>query len=166
MKIFNAKYQDGFLLLKTPPHDAYRFVYGFSEGEYEITRAKKKRSLDANAYAWLLISKIAETTKVQPYEVYRRAVKDVGGNCEVMCIQNKAVEHMTQLWTDKGLGWQVETAPSKLDGCTTIVLYYGSSGFDTREMSRLIDLLVQDCENLGIETKPKEYIDSLLEAWK
>ena len=166
MKITEAKYQNGMLMLNTDAQSARSFVYGFSEGEYEITRAKKKRSLDANAYAWVLISKIAEAAKVQPYDVYRRTVRDLGGNCEILCAQNKTVEHIKKLWTSNGLGWQVETAPSKLAGCTTLILYYGSSHFDTKEMSRFIDFLVQECVNLGIETKPKEYINSLLEAWK
>lgn len=166
MKITAATYKDGCLCLEMPPADARPFVYGFKSGEYEITRAKKKRSHDANSFAWSLLSKIAEATKVPLNDVYKRAVKDVGGNSEAMCVKTSAVEHMEKLWTDRGLGWQMETAPSKISGCTTVIAYYGSSAFDTREMSRFIDQLIQDCESLGIETKPQEYIDSLLEEWK
>ena len=45
-------------------------------------------------------------------------------------------------------------------------LYYGSSSFNTKQMSRLIDGVVQDCKACGIETKPQQEIDSLLKEWE
>ena len=166
MKIAEAKYRDGYLMLKVDAADAFKAISRIKDGDYEIQPVSKKRSLDANAYAWVLIGLIADKCKMRKDDVYKQAIRDLGGNYEVMCIQNKAVAHMTKLWTDRGLGWQVETCPSKIDKCTTMVMYYGSSSFNIKEMSKFIDSLTQDCIALGIETKPKEYVDSLLEAWK
>ena len=72
---------------------------------------------------------------------------------------------MTDGWEHNGIGWQAETMPSKLPGCTNVILYYGSSTYDTAQMSRLIDLIVQDCDALGIETKDPAEIDRLVEEW-
>jgi hypothetical protein len=44
--------------------------------------------------------------------------------------------------------------------------YYGSSVYDTAEMSRLIDEAVSEAKRLGIETKPQWEIDSMLKEWK
>jgi hypothetical protein len=55
---------------------------------------------------------------------------------------------------------------SKLDGCTNVILYYGSSTYDVEQMSRLIENIVQDCKALGIETKPEAELNSLLEQWR
>lgn len=131
----------------------------------KVSRYKQKRSLDANAYCWVLISKIAEKTNARVEDVYRAAIKEIGGNYDVVCVQNEAVYSLCNGWARNGLGWQTDTMPSKIDGCTNVVLYYGSSTYDTAQMNRLINIILQDCEALGIETKSAEEIDSLLNSW-
>lgn len=132
----------------------------------KITKHTKKRSLDANAYCWVLIGKIAEKTNVPRTDVYRSAIKEVGGNYDIVCAQDKAVDSLCTAWEKNGIGWITETMPSKIDGCTNVMLYHGSSCYDTTAMSRLINILVQDCEQLGIEVKSQEEIDSLLNSWR
>lgn len=131
----------------------------------KITKYTKKRSLDANAYCWVLIGKIAEKTNVPREEVYRSAIKEIGGNYDVVCAQDKAVESLRESWSKNGIGWITDTFPSKIEGCTNVVVYYGSSSYDSQQMCRLINILVQDCEQLGIEVKSQEEIDSLLSSW-
>lgn len=59
-----------------------------------------------------------------------------------------------------------ETFPSKIPECTNVQLFYGSSAYDTAQMSRLIDNIVQECKAQGIETMPTEKLDRLKEMWK
>ena len=127
---------------------------------------KKKRSLDANAYCWQLIGKIAEKTRVPKDEVYRQAIKEIGGNYDVVCIKEEAAESLMSAWARNGIGWQSDTMLSKLDGCTNVILYYGSSTYDTDQMSRLIENIIQDCKALGIEVKPEAEVNSLLNQWR
>ena len=133
-------------------------------------KVRKKRSLDANAYAWVLIGKIAEKTKVSKDEVYQEAIRNVGGNYEIVCCKNEAVDTLRAIWHGRGSvngpGWVTETMPSKIEGCTNVILYYGSSVFDTEQMNRLISNLQQDCSQMGIEAKPQAEIDSLLNSWR
>ena len=131
----------------------------------EIKECKKKRSLDANAYYWVLVHKIAEEANVEVTTVYREHIKEIGGNNEIVCVMNQAVDMFVDVWESKGLGWQTELMPSKLEGCTNIVCYYGSSMYDTRQMSRLIELAIQDCKEYGIEYMTPEEIARLLAAW-
>lgn len=131
----------------------------------KISKFKQKRSLDANAYCWTLIGKIAEKTKVPKEEVYREAIRGIGGNYDVVCIKEEAAESLRNAWERNGIGWQTEVMLSKLDGCTNVLLYYGSSTYDTEQMSRLIENILQDCKALGIETRSQEEIDSLLKNW-
>ena len=79
MKISNAELTPDGLKLTVPLGDARRFVYSFKAGEYEITKSRKKRSLDANAYAWKLINDIALATRISPEEVYLQSLRDVDG---------------------------------------------------------------------------------------
>jgi hypothetical protein len=130
-----------------------------------ISKPKKKRSLDANAYAWVLIGKISQKTNVPKNEVYREAIRDIG-SFEIVCVKEEAAESLIRKWEHNGIGWQAETMLSKLDGCTNVMLYYGSSTYDTEQMSRLIENLIQDCNQLGIDTKSQEEIDSLINSWR
>lgn len=136
------------------------------EVDVTIKKHRNKRSLDANAYAWVLIDKIAAKRGMSKSEVYRNAIKDIGGVSEIICIQNVAKQRMIDIWTRNGIGWQVEELESKIAGCTNLVLYKGSSVYDTKQMSALIDSLVQDAKAIGIETRPQEEIDSLLKEYK
>ena len=132
----------------------------------KVDKFRKKRSLDANAYCWVLIGKIAEKTGASSRDIYRSAIKDVGGNFEVACVKTEAVESLCRTWGLNGIGWQTDTFPSKIKGCTNVILYYGSSTYDSAQMSRLTNIIIQDCEQLGIETKSAEEIQSLLNSWR
>ena len=127
------------------------------EIDVEIKRHRNRRSIGANGYAWVLADKIASALSIDKEEVYRDAIRSIGGVSETVCIQDKAVERLRSGWEQNGIGWLTDTMPSKLEGCTNVILYYGSSTYDTKQMSNLIDHLIQDAEALGIETiTPKE----------
>lgn len=166
MRIESAVYENGGLVLKTNDPLARRFAYEFTPGGYEITKEKKRRSLDANAYAWVLIDKIAAAVRLPKEEVYRNAIKEIGGVSNVVCVRNDAVARLCWSWSRNGIGWQTETMPSKLDGCTNVILHYGSSVYDSRQMATLIDHLVEDARSLGIETMPPDKLGALLNAWQ
>ena len=64
----------------------------------EIKKYRKRRSLDANAYAWVLIDKIAATLRVDKLEVYRQAIRSIGGVSEILCVQDTALEKFRAVW--------------------------------------------------------------------
>lgn len=129
--------------------------------EVSIKKYRARRSLDANAYAWVLIDKIAARMGLSKVDVYRDHIRQIGGISEIVCVRDKAVQRLREGWQKNGLGWQTETMPSKIEGCTNVVLYYGSSTYDTRQMSALIDLLVETAKSVGIETMSPEELESL-----
>lgn len=133
--------------------------------EVSIAQKKKKRSLDANGYFWCLLDKLAYELFIPKTELYRNYVKEIGGNSEIVCVMDKAVDRLIDGWTRNGMGWIAEKFPSKLDGCVNVILYYGSSAYDTAQMSRLIDLVVQDCKIHGIETMTERELSLLKERW-
>ena len=125
-----------------------------------------KRSLDANAYFWTLIHKLSEKVRIPPVDIYRMLIKDIGGNCEIIPIRNDAVDKWKEQWESRGVGWVCEVLrDSKFDGYTTIINYYGSSTYDTAAMSRLIELIVQECKTQGIETLTPDELARLEGAW-
>lgn len=130
----------------------------------DIKKYRKKRSLDCNAYMWVLIGKIQDKLDIPKEDVYRDLIKHIG-SYEVIPIKNEAVGRFTETWQNNGLGWVTDTTKSKINGFTNVIAYYGSSVYDTKEMNRLVDLVIQECKQLGIETKSDKEIKSLLESW-
>ena len=131
----------------------------------EIKQAHQRRSVTANAYAWVLIDKIAEKTGLRKSDVYRHAIKEIGGVSTTVCVQDFAVDRLRQGWEKQGLGWQTETINAKIPGCTCVVLYYGSSAYDSKQMGQLIDSLIQDAESLGIPTLTDAQAKRLVGRW-
>ena len=138
-----------------------------AESEYIITvkEHKQKRSLNANACAWALLDKLATKLRIGKTELYRTYIKDVGGNAEIICIQNKALAHFKHIWEVGHVGRFCEELPSKIEGCTNLIVYTGSSDFDTAEMSRFIDLIVQDCKENDIPTWDEDELQRLCDEW-
>jgi major membrane immunogen (membrane-anchored lipoprotein) len=131
----------------------------------EVKQYREKRSLDANAYFFVLADKLAEKLNTTKVEIYRNAIKEIGGVSEVVCVKNQAVQRLCEGWSQNGLGWQTDTFPSKIEGCTNVILYYGSSTYTTEQMSKLIENIVQDCKAVGIETRTPNEIANLLSMW-
>ena len=131
----------------------------------EVKPYRERRSLDANAYFFVLADKLAEKLNTTKEEIYRNAIKQIGGVSETVCVKNQAVERLCEGWCQNGIGWQTDTFPSKIEGCTNVILYYGSSTYDVEQMSRLISSIVQDCQAVGIETRTPDEIANLLSMW-
>lgn len=131
----------------------------------EVKPYRARRSLDANAYCWVLIDRLAEKLCESKEVIYRQYITHIGGNSEIVCVKNHAVERLCSGWRRNGLGWQTETFDSKISGCTNVVLYYGSSVYDSAQMARLLDLIIQDCKELGIPTETPDEIAKLKAMW-
>lgn len=134
--------------------------------DIEVKKHRKKRSLDCNAYCWVLLGKLAEKMNMKPEEVYKMEIKEIGVY-EVLPIKEGAVEKFKQAWSKNGAGWLCEEiGKSKLDGYVNLKVYYGSSTYNSKEMARLIDSIVEDCKMQGIETDTPEQIQKYKEMWK
>lgn len=134
----------------------------------EIKKKRNRRSLDANSYCWVLCDKIAkELSKesiVTKEEVYKDAILQIG-RFEPVIVTEVAYENFKRIWENQGLGFLVQEVSHK-DKCVRINCYYGSSTYDTKEMSLLINLLVDLAKKYDIETKTEAEINSLLDNWK
>lgn len=157
------------LMLKVNLRDATAFCDEMKEGkvyEADLKEHRKRRSLDANSYAWVLIGKLANKVGLPKEDVYREFIKDVGDNYEILPIRNDAVDKWITNWQSKGIGWCCDIlGESKLDGYTNVVTYYGSSTYDSKQMSKLINLIVDECKDQGIETITPAELALIMDAW-
>lgn len=175
MIIHGARYADGELHLKCDPREGIQATYKLAAGkDYDIVAHREKRSLNANSYAWALIHKIAAElskppsgTPTTPLEVYRRAISELpDAEATFVSCAEEAAPAFIRSWEEGHIGRQCEQFEGSAPGYVTIRCIYGSSDYDRAEMAMLIDRLVQDAQALGIETRPQEDIDSLLQSWK
>lgn len=142
-----------------------------ADAEYTVSIAKKnkRRSLNANAYAWVLCEKIAHELSRNSYisknDVYKRVIQEAG-TFTYLPIKNDAVVRFIEIWHGHGLGWHAEDAgPAKTEGYTIIRAYHGSSVYTVDEMRRLIDALIDECNQLNIPIESNDYVNSLIQEW-
>lgn len=136
----------------------------------KIAKYREKRSLNANAYMWTLCTKLAEERskdgiKVTKDDVYREEIRALNV-CYDDEIEPEKVKWRCTAWEMIGTGWITERVDFTADGNKEIIrFYYGSSRYNTKQMSRLIDNIVQDCKAVGIETKTPEELERLKSLW-
>lgn len=135
----------------------------------ELKQFREKRSLDANSYCWVLCDHIAKSLTEQgaictKEDVYKDAISQIGV-FQPMIVEEKAFNKFKEAWSKQGVGYLVKEV-SRKDKCVKVHCYYGSSSYDTKEMSLLINILVDLAKSLDVETRPQNEIDSLLREWK
>lgn len=127
---------------------------------FEIKEHREKRSLTANAYAWALIGKIADLLRTSKDEVYLEMLKRYGQSELVSVLSSIDVQGYFKYFEPIG------TATLQGKDFTHYRIYKGSSEYDSREMAILIDGIVSEAKELGIETLSETEVNRLKEMWK
>lgn len=142
--------------------DAARFVYGFKPGDYEIVKAKQKRSLNANSYAWQLITQIGNALRMSKEEIYFDMLKRYGQGGAIS-VEERFTENFKRTYK-----YHESLGKSDLKGKTFehFRFWVGSSEYNTQEMSILIDGIVQEAKQLDIETLTPMELARLKDEWR
>ncbi len=134
----------------------------------EIKEQKHKRSLDANAYCWVLCDKIASTKGllISKGDVYKQAIRNYGVSNVVM-IETDKLYKVLNAWDSQGYGnsHDIIGESKQHPEYTFVRLYLGSSTYDTHEMSVFLDGIIADAEELGIETLTPSKLAELKALW-
>ena len=125
----------------------------------EVKPFRQHRSLNANAYAWLIIGKIADVLRAGKDEIYFRLLKRYG--------QSELISVLSHVPIGNYVKYYEEAGESKLNGkdFTHYRVYKGSSEFDSREMSIFIDGVVSEAKELGIQTETPNQIAEMKARW-
>lgn len=129
-----------------------------------VSQYHKPRSNDANAYMWVLCQAIAEAVKSTKEEVYRAHIRDYGEFDAIVC-PTKGAQRFASGWGREngksGTGWFCDLIDN-YDGTTTVLCYYGSSTYNTKQMSTILDSLISECDELGLEVQITDSVRALL----
>ena len=130
----------------------------------EVKRFRKRRSKNANDLCWTMCEQLADAIRSTKEEVYRDQIRKVGVYKDFHLPPDEAKTFRTA-WAQLGTGWLTEQVDD--DGPLLVVrAYYGSSRYNTKQMSRLIDSLMEDCEAVGIVTVSEKDKALLLDDWE
>lgn len=128
-----------------------------------VKKHRQKRSLDANAYCWVLCSKIAEKVHSSKDEVYEEMLQKYGYFYQdeegYISITVKAEVDMSKIAGH----WKFLKTNGKF---TSYLMIKGSSEYDTRQMARFIDCIVEEAKILGIETMTPTELERMKAAWQ
>lgn len=146
------------------------------EGDLSINLEKwrEKRSISANAYYWTLVGKIADLTHAPTSEIHNRLLRDYGqlemvdGTLLTVMVPEtdeamKKVDRST-LYHLKPTSHVFESKDGRTFRAYFVIK--GSSEYDTKEMSTLIDGVVQEAQEMGIETLPQDEVRRMMEAYE
>lgn len=153
------------LMLDTDLSAEYLEEIKDKELKVQVSVWRQDRSLNANNYCWKLLDEIAQRMHSTKEEVYQEIISKVGV-FEILPIKNEAVDNFVEKWKSRGLGWVCNIMrDSKIPNYTNVIAYYGSSVYNTKEMSRLIDEVVQEAQALGVQTKTPQELAELKNLW-
>lgn len=129
-----------------------------------ITAVKwhKKRSLDANALLWKCLGDIAASLGADKWQIYLMMLKRYGKYTYV-CVRPEAVEMVKRQWRETEEVGKVEINGQE---AVQLLCYYGSSTYDTKQFSTLLDGVISEMQEMGLETPASEEMRRSLEEWE
>lgn len=151
--------------LNEEPTEDINFIGLCEKLSITVKKFKQKRSLDANAYCWAIITKIANhpDIKSSKEEVYEEMLQKYGFLYQdeegYIPVTVKAGVDMSKIEGH----WKFYKSNGKFD---SYLMIKGSSEYDTAEMAHFIDMVVQEAKELGIETLTPDELERIKATWK
>lgn len=159
--------EDAYLCIGIPYREAKKFTGEMKPKKYsvEIKEYRERRSLDANAYMWVILDEMASALGREKEDLYLEYIRKVGPFKDFTLSEDEA-KTFRVAWSMLGTGWPTEQVDYSPDGENVVIrAYYGSSQYNTKQMSRLIDKVVEGAKELGIETLSDRELSLLKEEW-
>ena len=128
----------------------------------EIKKYRKKRSLDANGMLWACLGEIANVLRADKWDIYLQMLKRYG-KYTYICVKPNVVDSMKAQWRECE-----EIGKIDINGkeAVQMLCYFGSSTYDTKEFSVLLDGVISEMRELGLQPPPTEEMKRTLETWQ
>lgn len=155
-------YATGRLIVQFEPYEDFRQAYeelkGCEKLSLEIKRYRRKRSLDANAYYWVLCTKLARVLQVSYQEIHNQMLRRYGqpeifdGKAAFITIPDT---EPAEKKVNNAMDYHLQPTSQVREGLDGVVyrtykFLRGSHTYNTEEMARLIDGLISECKDAGI----------------
>ena len=125
---------------------------------------REKRSLDANACLWACLNDIAMATGIDKWTLYLKYLREYG-QYTYLCVVPEAVERLRSQWREiEVVGDRVTYNEAGEEVIMNEVLcYFGSSTYNSKEFSRLLDGVIEGMRDLGLPSPMTEEVKAMIE---
>lgn len=142
--------------------DEVNLLAGCEKLNIKANKFREKRSLDANGLLWACIGQIAAALNTDKWEVYLTALKTYG-KYTYICVKPAVVDAVKAQWRECE-----EIGKVNINGQEAVQLlcYFGSSTYDTKEFSVLLEGIISEMQEMGLERPTSKDMERALQAWE
>ena len=139
--------------------DCYDKLHKEEKLSFKIDKYREKRSLNANNYAWALLTEIGNVMRLSKEDVYLKMLKEYG--------QSEMISVKAHIPISDYVKYCDEVGESTLNGTLFkhYKVYKGSSEFTSDEMAIFLDGVVAEAKDLNIDVRPPDEIARLKALW-
>lgn len=133
----------------------------------KVSAYRGKRSLDANATLWYCLSEIAGALGADKWDIYLEALKRYGKFTHIV-VKKQAVDEVKKQWREcenMGTAWIIGEQGKPVEG-VQMLCYYGSSTYNTEEFSHLLNGVISEMVEMGLEPPSSLEVREALERRK
>ena len=127
----------------------------------KATKYRKKRSLDANALLWKCLGAIARALRIDKWQVYLMMLKRYGKFTHIV-VKESAVEAVKKQWRECEIVGEITVNGQK---AVQMLCYFGSSTLDSKEFSVLLDGVISEMKEMGLETPVPSELKRAIEEY-
>lgn len=143
--------------------NGYDEIKKYKKLDVTIEKHSEKRSLDANAYAWVLMQKLAEVTEQSKWDIYLQCLERYSKAFTHVIVKEAALERMQELYRTS-----IDLGVVTVNGQTghQLQVFYGSSTFNSVEMGIFLNGIISECHEHGIDAKPPDEVERMKMLWQ
>lgn len=144
------------------PTEAINCISQCEKLSIKAVKYKKKRSLDANGMLWACLGEIAQVLHIDKWEVYLQMLKRYG-KYTYICVKPSVVEAMKTQWRECEVIGNININGTE---AVQLLCYFGSSTYNTKEFSVLLDGVVSEMKEMGLQIPATKDMERALELWE
>lgn len=128
----------------------------------KATKCRKKRSLDSNGMLWACLGQIASALRTDKWEVYLLMLKRYGKFTYIV-VRESAVEAVKRQWRETEVIGEVTVNGQK---GIQMLCYFGSSTYNTQEFSVLLDGVISEMQEIGLQPPLPKDVQIAMERYE
>lgn len=130
--------------------------------QMSIAKYRAKRSLNANALLWHCLGKIADALRADKWDIYLRMLRRYG-QFTYICVKPQAVEAVKEQWRECE---EIGTVDINGQEAVQLLCYFGSSTYNSKDFSVLLDGVISEMKEIGIQPPLPEDVKAVIETYE
>lgn len=128
----------------------------------KAVKHRERRSLDANALLWKCLGDIAMSLRADKWDIYLQMLKRYG-QFTYICVKPRMVDAVKAQWRECQV---VGTVDINGQEAVQMLVYFGSSTYNTQEFSALLDGVISEMREMNLEIPTSTEMRLALERWE